>query len=252
MKPSRALTSLACVLAAACTDIETAPNVAVSLEFEALPYPSVVAGDTLRDVNGLAAPLRAAAFNSDNERIADAPLRYATLESLISVDSVSGIVVAGTAADTTARVIALAGGLQSTPVRLSVVSRPDSVSRFGTIDTLRYSVTDTTRNVSGDLSVRVVHRRATGDIPVRDWIVTFALQTPADTARAHLVGDNGRRSQTDTTSTNGVASRRIRLSPAGLASARDSVVVLATVRHRGVHVRGSPVRLSLPVQPRVP
>lgn len=243
---------LGCVGMLACTEIDTGPNVPASMEFDALPFPAVVAGDTLRDTSGIAAPLRALVFNSDNDEIPGAPVRYAALESLVTIDSATGIVIAGPAADTTARLIAFIGDLQSAPLRLSIVRRPDSLAPVGTIDTLRYSVTDTTRNVSDDLEVRLTHRTATADLPVRDWIVTFALQTPADSARARLLNDNQRRSASDTTSPGGVASRRVRLLPAGLSSANDSVVVLARARYRGVDVAGSPVRLVLQVRPNVP
>lgn len=251
MRPTGAFVA-AFLLAAACTDIDTGPNVAASIEFTALPFPAVVAGDTLRDTSGVAAPLRAAVFNPDNVEIVDAPVRYAALETVVTVDSVTGVVVAGANADTTARLIAYVGSLQGAPLRLSVVPRPDSVGLSGTIDTLLYSVIDTTRNLSGDLAVRVLHHGPAGDVPVRDWIVTFALADAGDSVRARVVGDNGRPSALDTTSTAGVAGRRVRLIPAGLTSPRDSIIVLARVRYRGMHVAGSPLRLALPVVPRVP
>lgn len=250
MRVSRAL--IVCVAALSCSDIDTGPNVAASLEFTALPFPAVVAQDSLRDTSGIAAPLRAHAFNSDNEEIIDAPVRFAALDPLVTVDSVTGVVLGGSVADTTARIVAFIGNLQSAPLRLSVVPQPDSVAPSGTIDTLRYSVIDSTLNVSGDLAVRVLSRAAGSVAPVRDWIVTFALQVPADSTRARIEGENRRRSTADTTSSTGVASRRIRLFPAGLASARDSIVVLARVQYRGAQIAGSPLRLVLPVQPRTP
>lgn len=239
------------LLGAACADVDTGPNTVTSLEFTGLPFPAVVAQDTLRDTSGIAAPLRAVAFNSDNEEIMDAPVRYAALESVVSVDSATGIVVGGTRSDTAARVVAHVGGLQSTPLRLSVALRPDAVVPSGTIDTLRYSVTDTTLNISGDLAVRVVNQATTPNASVRDWIVTFSLGTPADSTKARIENESQRRSTVDTTSTGGIAARRLRLFPAGLTSPADSIVVFARVRHRGAHVGGSPLRLVLPVRPRV-
>lgn len=241
---------LVCALAA-CTDIDTGPNVVASLEFESLPFPAVVAGDTLRDTSGVAAPLRAAVFNPANEEIAGAPVRYASLETAVTVDSVTGTVVAGAAADTAARVIAYIGGLQSAPLRLSVVRRPDSLESVGIVDTIRYSVTDTTVNVSGDMAVRVLHRATLPGSAVRDWIVTFRLQTPSDSVRARIVGDDQRGSTIDTSAADGRASRRVRVLPSGLTSARDSVVVLAGARYRGADVAGSPVRFVVHFQPRV-
>lgn len=240
------------ILAAGCGDTDMGPNVAASIEFDALPFPAVVASDTLRDTSGVAAPLRATVFNTDNDEIVDAPVRYASLETVVTVDSVTGVVLAGANADTTARILAYVGSLQAAPLRLSVVPRPDSVGPSGAIDTLRYSVSDTTRNLSTDLAVRVLHHGPTSEVPVRDWIVTFALADVADSVRARVEGDNGRPSALDTTSTAGIAARKVRLFPAGLTSPRDSIIVLARVRYRGMHVAGSPLRLVLPVVPRVP
>lgn len=235
----------------ACGDADTGPNTVTSLEFSALPFPAVVAQDTLRDTSGIAAPVAAVAFNSDNEAVVDAPIRYAALEGVITVDSVSGIVVGGSQVDTAARIVAYIGGLQAAPLRLSVVPRPDSVAPSGPIDTLRYSVLDSTLNVSGDLAVRVL-QKATGEgRSVRDWIVTFTLQRPSDSTRARIEGENQRRSNVDTTSSGGIAARKVRLFPGGLTSPGDSIAVLATVRYRGAHVAGSPLRLVLHVRPRV-
>lgn len=249
---SRAALLAGCVGILACTEIDTGPNVPVSMEFDALPFPAVVAGDTLRDTSGIAAPLRAVVFNSDNDEIVGATVLYSTLDPVVTVDNSTGMLVAGAVADTTARVIASVGDLQSAPLRLSVVRRPEALTAVGTIDTLRYSVTDTTRNVSDNLEVRLTHGTTTGNVPVRDWIVTFALETPADSMRARLLNDNQRRSASDTTSPAGVAARRVRLIPAGLTTASDSVVVRARARYRGMDVAGSPVRLVLHVRPNVP
>ena len=238
------------LIGVACS-LDTAPNTVSSLEFSALPFPAVVAQDTLRDTSGIAAPLRAVAFNSDNDEILDAPVRYAALEGVISVDGVSGIVVGGAQTDTAARIVAFIAGLQSAPLRLSVVPRPDAVIPSGTIDTLRYSVTDTSLNVSGDLSVRVVNQASTPNRSVRDWIVTFTLGTPADSTKARMENEAQRRSTMDTTSSGGVAARRVRLFPAGLTSPGDSIVVFARARYRGTHIAGSPLRLVLHVRPRV-
>ncbi|HEY5491467.1 MAG TPA: hypothetical protein VIK25_09800, partial [Gemmatimonadaceae bacterium] len=57
-----------------CTNVGTAPNAIVSLAFDTLPYPSVVAGDTLRDSLGRAAPLHALAYNADGNLIANPAL----------------------------------------------------------------------------------------------------------------------------------------------------------------------------------
>jgi hypothetical protein len=106
-----------------------------------------------------------------------------------------------------------------------------------------------------------VVRRDSANAPVPAYLVRFRLETPEDTVVARLVDDGGRRSSLDatgavhldTTGTDGIASRRIQLTPSGaLDIPLDSIVVLADVRVAGAHVTGSPVRLVLPVKPRSP
>jgi hypothetical protein len=64
------------------------------------------------------------------------------------------------------------------------------------------------------------------------------------------VNDAGARSSVDTTDASGVARRRIRLDVTRLTNLTDSVIVQATVKYRGVNVRGSPARLVLKVKPK--
>jgi len=99
--------------------------------------------------------------------------------------------------------------------------------------------------------VRLLHlgAAATG---VRAWIVTFVIVHPADTLLAVLVSEAGTVSRSDTTATDGLAGRRIRLRAERLVSPQDSVVVLASARYRGLHVRGSPARLVVHLRPLAP
>ncbi|HSU96608.1 MAG TPA: hypothetical protein VLI40_05220, partial [Gemmatimonadaceae bacterium] len=73
---------------------------------------------------------------------------------------------------------------------------------------------------------------------------------PSDTLLAQLVTrDGARKSTLDTTDATGTSQRRIRLRPLSLKSVNDSVVVVATVRYRGIPVAGSPVRFVVQVKP---
>jgi hypothetical protein len=54
----------------------------------------------------------------------------------------------------------------------------------------------------------------------------------------------------DTTDASGIAGRRVRISVTKLTAQVDSVIVQASVRHRGQHVRGSPMRLVLKLKPK--
>jgi hypothetical protein len=111
-------------------------------------------------------------------------------------------------------------------------------------DSLAYSLTDTTLNVSNPLSVKLLHGTTT-DSAVFGWRVSFRIVSPLGTV-AQLLGDlNTVGAALDTTDVSGVASRRIKLNVAQLTAATDSVVVMAAATYRGVAVRGSPVRLVL-------
>ena len=47
----------AIAVATACIDLSTDPDEIVAIEFQDFPWPSIVAGDTLRDASGAVVPL---------------------------------------------------------------------------------------------------------------------------------------------------------------------------------------------------
>lgn len=236
---------------AGCGSINTDPGAVAAIQFDSLPSPSVVVGDTLRDTLGVARRLRATAFNLEGQPITGAMLRYRSPDRGVRVDSVTGIVTADSARATPARIIAQAGGLQSAPDSLYVVQTPDSILAVNPRDSLLYSLRDSTLNVSPALSARLVHRSGGTLDPVQQYIVSYAVVYPQDTLRAQLVGDNSYRgSRLDTTDATGTTGRRIRIRPVNLVSTTDSVIVLATARYRGRVVAGAPVRFVLLVRPR--
>lgn len=164
------------------------------------------------------------------------------------LDAATGFVIGDSLRATPARVVATVGALQAT-LMLDVALRPDTVAASNGRDSLSYSLSDSTRNVSPTLSVRVLHGLATADSAVKSYVVSFALANPANTGLATLVNDANRPSLVDTTDATGVAGRKIRIDPARLTALADSVIVQATVKYRGTAVRGSPVRLVLRVKP---
>ena len=245
-----------------CTD-RLSPDAPFSLEFKPLPSPSIVSGDTLRDLEGNAVPLEAIVYNFRGQPIEDAEVSFVVIDTsgAITLDPTTGHVVAAGARRGTVRVIASAGTLQSAPLIFQIVPSPSAVAQSGTIDTLRYSFSNPALNTSAPLEVKVTRDSAAAGVPA--YVVQFRLETLADTLVARLVDDASRRSPLDpsgatavdtTESTGprvGIAGRRIRLTPSGtLATPVDSIVVLADVRLRGEHLGGSPVRLVLPVKPR--
>jgi hypothetical protein len=240
----------ATMVVAACLDYSTDPDEVVAIAFDPLPWPSVVAGDTLRDASGAAAPLVARLFNGDGEEITG-PVEFFTQQP--TIDVVSGdFLVADDTATGSAGVFASAIGVQSIAQTVEIVEAPDSL-QGGPILPLEWVVPDDpATNTSSPLAARVLSSANAG---VRSWVVRFQLEVAGrtipenDTTQAFLVGDNGRPSYADTTDASGTASRRMRLRITPGLVPPDSAVITVSGSHRGVPLKGSPVRLVLPVRP---
>ena len=236
--------------AAACTDISGSSSAVLSIQFDTLPVPAVVLGDTLRDTTGAIAYPVVRAFNFKGAEIAPAPVWFQSPDSGVSVDSATGIIVGDSLRASSARIIATVGKLQAIQ-RVDVTLRPDLIQAVNALDSLKYSVTDTTKDLSVELQVKLTHGVAPDDSAVRSWIVSFAIVQQSDPRLGELRNGSDRPSQIDTTDASGIAGRKIRLHPVFLSSATavDSIVVNATARYRGAPVAGSPVRLVLLLKP---
>jgi hypothetical protein len=248
---------VALVAAAGCIDLSIDPDEVVAIEFVQPAWPSVVAGDTLRDGDGHVAPLTARLFDADGNVVTGSPVTFLARDTMVTID---GDVLLGRAsAEGTAELVATGGGLQSIVRRMEVVRAPDSLSAEGTVAPLLWVIPDVaSTNTSVALRVKVWSRSGTTPAGVRAWIVTFRAEfqdtpiAPGDTTRFYLVGDNGRPSSVDTTDATGVASRQIRLrsEAVGIPGQPDSVIVFASARYLGAELAGSPLRLVLPIRPR--
>ena len=261
MSPCRArgralVAALLCAGVAGACGETAGPDEVFSLEFDAPVAPSIVSGDSLRDIAGTAIPLRAIAYNLRGRVLDDAAISFVAIDTsgAIEIDQATGYVVATGTRRGSARIVATAGSLQSAPIILEIVPAPARVARSGTIDTLRYSFSNPSLNTSAPLRVLVTRDTADAPAPVPRYLVRFRLDRPADTVVARLVDDAGRLSPLDptgataidTTGTDGIASRQIRLTPNNsLGTPVDSIVVFADVRLRGADIEGSPVRLTL-------
>jgi hypothetical protein len=246
----------------ACTEINTDPQAVVSVSID-VATPSVVAGDTLRDTLGVVQPLLGMAYNYRGVVISGYPIKYRVIGPGLRVDSLTGIVVADTPSAIAVRVLADAGGLQTQPLGLFVVPQPYQivgVTPAGLIvgetvaDTVGYSVRDTTHVISPALNVRVLPQDTlTTTVPINGYLVSYAIQFQhaADTLWAQLVSPSGQRTLVDTTGGSGVAGAAVLLRPLYFPTRvdSDSVVVLATVRYRGMPVMGSPVRFVVQIKP---
>lgn len=234
----------------ACSDINTDPKSVASIALDTIPAPAVVAHDSLRDSLGVARPLHGTAYNPQGSALTGVAITYLAADSGAKVDPTTGYVVGDTARATPVRVIAQAGGLQTMPDTIYVVPAPDSIVAVNPVDTLAYSLSDSTVNVSTALTVKVMHRNGTTTPdPVRGWFVSFSIVSTTDTLLAQIVSPSGRTMPLDTTAVDGTAGRQIRIRPGRLASANDSVIVNAMVRFRGAPITGAPLRFVLQVKP---
>lgn len=235
----------------ACAQIDTDPSHVASIAIDTLPFPAIVAQDSLRDSLGVARPLHATAYNIEGAVLPATVIRFGTPDSGAKVDSISGYIVGDTARSTPVRLIASTGSLQAAPDTVYIVPAPDTVISINAADSLLYSLTDTTANISDPLQLQLLHQvPLSTPLPVRSWFVSYQITYPSDTTLAQLVDRNGSlRSRVDTTAADGTSSRRIRLRPLSLTSVNDSVVVIATVRYRGALVAGAPIRFVLQVKP---
>jgi len=208
-------------LAAACTDVSGSSTSVLSIQFDSLGSPSVVVGDTLRDTTGAIARPVVRAFNFQGEEILPAPVFFLSPDSGVTVDSLTGIVVADSLRSTPARIVATVGTLQA-------IQNVDVTLR---------------------LQVKLTHGIAPDDSVVKSYIVSFAIVAQSNPQLGELVNEPGTASVVDTTDASGIAGRKIRVHPVFLTSPVDSIVVNATAKYRGVQVNGSPVRLVLVLQP---
>ena len=238
------------LVAVACTDISGSSTSVLSLQFDSLPAPSVVVGDTLRDTTGAVVYPVVHAFNYKGDEIATAPIYFQSPDSGVTVDSATGLIVADSLRSSPARIVATAGSLQAIQ-RINVTLRPDTIAASDGIDTLNYSLLDTTKNVSNAVTVKLSHGVSPDDSAVANYLVSFAIVSQSNPNLSELVNDAGRPSIVDTTDAGGIAGRKIRVHPVNLSdpTAVDSVIVQATAKYRGQPVTGSPVRLVIVLQP---
>jgi hypothetical protein len=242
---------------ASCTEVNSSVDHVASLEFTNLPYPSVVAGDTLRDSLGVIAPLRALAFNSAGGDVPNVEVEFIALDTGLTITS-AGYVVARRRSGSVP-ILASTSALQTRAVPLLVARSPDSVAFGGPArDTIDYDLLNTESAISENLGVKVITKDTAGGITTtQGWLVSYqvtfrnAVVPVGDTTVVFLRDEGVRRSNLDTTSTLGIATRRLRLNLVGFTPpAVDSAIVTATVRHKGAHVRGSPLRFVILLRPK--
>ena len=239
------------VVCAACIDLSIDPDEIVAIELAEFPWPSIVAGDTLRDASGAVAPLVARLFDGDGD-IVEGPVEFILARPGLRIIGGDRLVADDTTTGTVG-ILASVPGVQSVIREIEIVPPPLSFEAEGAVTPILWVVPDDpSRNTSRGLGARVV---AASDSGVRSWIVRFQLEAGGrqiaenDTTQIFLVGDNGRPSYVDTTDARGTASRRVRLRIVPGLVPPDSAVVTIRASYKGQPIAGSPIRLVLPISP---
>jgi hypothetical protein len=250
----------AVVLAAltACLDLGTDPGVPFVIGFDSIPYPSLLAGDTMRDSLGLVKPIRVSAYNSAGDLITGVGTTWFVLDTGAVVDS-DGILTT-TRRDGSVRIVGAVAGLQSPMRTVRIARRPDTLAT--TQDSLvefAYALPDVATNATPSLTVRLQTTDTIGGYApgVQGWIVRWRAVhdgdslAATDTTMVTLLAGTQRR-LVDTTSTDGTSSRTLRIWANTLPAGVDSFFVVVEARRHGVQVPGSPVVFQVKVAPNVP
>ena len=246
---------VAILLLSGCIDLSTDPDEIAAIEFSKLPWPSIVAGDTLRDESGAASPLMARLFDGEGD-IVEGAVEFVAQSPLVRVVE-GNLLVADPTATGPVLIIASTTGVQSIPVTIQVVPRPDSMALDGPVNPLQWVVPDDPAlNLSDPIRAKILTHTSEIPAPVSSWVVRYQLQAgdriipENDTTQIWLVGENGRPSYADTTDATGAASRRVRLRVAPGLTPPDSAIITMTASYNGLPVLGSPIVVILPLVPR--
>jgi len=242
---------LVALVSAACTQVATDPNAVVAVRFDGSAYPSIVAGDSLRDSLGALQPLKATGLNYKDEPVPGVLFVFSSPDTILRMFKDGVVFARGRKTDgAPARVFATLGSLPSTPDTLFVVPRADSIKAVKDVDTLGVG---TTGNAStGVETPRPIQFSLFGDTlrgapkaPVQAWLVSFQLHyrgtplPPTDTSKAYtfVISGSGATARliptfVDSTDASGKAERGVFVKSVPANVAEDTIFLVATARAR--------------------
>jgi hypothetical protein len=225
---------------ASCNSVDAPEEGILSISPLLLPSPGLVAGDTMRDSLGVAAPLRVIGYSTDgSEAQPQPPSTFVLLDT--GAHLANGQYLVGEDANTTVRVVGSLASLQTQPASVKVTLSPDTLlAADSAVHTKTYTLSpDTLQPTSAELTTKVWHRDPTTPSGVEAVIVRYTIvQSPPP--RPDAVGPTivlmpgSSLASRDTTSTAGIASRAVRLRISAIgAPGSDTAVVDATASYRG-------------------
>jgi len=245
----------------------SAPDGAASISALLLPSPSVVVGDTMRDSNGVVAPLRVTAYDANSAPIEGLSTSFFITDTAKLAHLANSSFLVGDKQGTI-HVIGQVTGVQTVPATVPITVAPTTFALSTTAlpDTLVVPLKGSTDLTSASTLTQAigVTLKGVGDTASLGFVVKYELvSAPAtkpgsSTAAVFIVGDGGKPSLVDTTDAGG-ASRSVVVKSALLADAAlqsgaksDSVVVRISTFYKGKAVSGSPIRVKLPLKVKFP
>lgn len=221
---------------AACREVPAPEGGVHAISRLIVPAPGLVAGDTLRDSLGVAAPLDVIAFGLDNKPLDPQPEHsFVVLDTGAHLDAATGRFLVGEDPGTSVRVVGTVGSLQTQPVTVKVTLAPDTIVPADTIvHHVRYTIPPA---ITAQTTLNVNVRNRAEDAGVEAVIVHFTVDQapPSVDGTPTVVLLNGSVVSTrDTTESSGRASRVAQLRLAVMAApALDTALVRATTAYRG-------------------
>lgn len=247
-------------MVAACTDVSTDPNTVVAIRFNGSAYPSIVAGDSLRDSLGVLQPLSVTGLNYRGDSVASAKFVFSSPDTVLRMFS-DGVVFAipKKPVATPARVYATAGSLQSNPDTLLIVARADSIKAEKSADTIRFVAGAPFGVISDTLRFTLFGDTVAGapKTLVPGWLVSFQLRhkgtliAPTDTAFAYTytltnsASPKILRGFVDTTDASGRVDRRVLVRQLSPLTSEDTVFLITTARAR--KAGSDPIKIETPI-----
>jgi hypothetical protein len=252
-----ALAFVAGIIGIACVDM-SAPEGPASISVLQLPSPSVAVGDTMRDSNGVVAPITVTAFDGAGNPIqADVQL-FITDTLKFSHIGANNVLVGDSIGET--RLLGQVGKLPTVVSAIPVTYAPTQlVPGVPPPDTIKapFAADSAASRASSAVTVRLLGSNDSGS---NKMIVHFQLQqapgsrNPISPA-VFLTNDAGKPLAVDTTDNRGTASIQVVVISSFLADADllagkkiDSAVVLAIAKYKGLNVARSPLKITVPIK----
>ncbi len=249
------------VIGAACVDM-SAPKGPASISLLQLPSPSVVVGDVMRDSTGAPAPLSVIAYDAKSTPLTNVTPVFFITDSVNAAHLTATNQLQGDKIGVV-HVLGQIGSLQTPVATVLVTFAPAVLQLAAPVDTLQPPIGADSASSVGSASIAVTLLSA-NDSASQGFIVRYALTSAPATISSskspavYLADKLGNISGIDTTGATG-SSRQLIVNTKFLADQAlqagtkvDSAVVVVTTSYKGALVPGAPLRIVVPIRPKLP